>query len=166
MLFKNFVEVCFFNHSVTAGCLSYLADSNLSFACNFVKLTGNILYVCVFYSHVTVATAFWQFMQKWKCYVMWHHVHTQSASRSGQKTMPVPHQSVFYRLDALPAAQPTVSKHWRHFTGSLHITWHHVLLSKVHTTYYLTLMAIMHVSYCCLQCFDAVGWVAGRASGL
>ena len=30
--------------------------------------------------------------------------------------MPVPHHSVFYRLDALPAAQPTVSKHWRqHF---------------------------------------------------
>jgi len=26
-------------------------------------------------------------------------------------TMPVPHHSVFYRPDALPAAQPTVSKH-------------------------------------------------------
>ena len=26
-------------------------------------------------------------------------------------TMPAPHQSVFYRLDALPATQPTVSKH-------------------------------------------------------
>ena len=25
--------------------------------------------------------------------------------------MPVPRHSVFYRLDALPAAQPTVSKH-------------------------------------------------------
>ena len=28
--------------------------------------------------------------------------------------MPAPHCSVFYRPDALPAAQPTVSKHWRH----------------------------------------------------
>ena len=37
----------------------------------------------------------------------------KSAPRSSQKTMPVPHHSVFYRLDALPAAQPTVSKHWR-----------------------------------------------------
>jgi len=30
-----------------------------------------------------------------------------------QITMPVPHHSVFYRPDALPAAQPTASKHWR-----------------------------------------------------
>jgi len=30
-----------------------------------------------------------------------------------QITMPAPHHSVFYRLDALPATQPTVSKHWR-----------------------------------------------------
>ena len=24
----------------------------------------------------------------------------------------------------------------------------------------------VHVTYLCLQCFDAVGWAAGRASGL
>ena len=35
----------------------------------------------------------------------------KSASRSRQITTPTPHHSVFYRLDALPAAQPTVSKH-------------------------------------------------------
>ena len=38
----------------------------------------------------------------------------KSAPRTRQITMPAPHSSVFYRLDALPAAQPTVSKHWRH----------------------------------------------------
>ena len=38
----------------------------------------------------------------------------KSAPRSRQITMPAPQRSVFYRLDALPAAQPTVSKHWRH----------------------------------------------------
>ena len=38
----------------------------------------------------------------------------KSAPRSRQVTMPVPHHSVFYRPDALPAAQPTASKHWRH----------------------------------------------------
>ena len=43
----------------------------------------------------------------------------KSAPRSRQITMPAPHHSVFYRPDALPAAQPTVSKHWRH--------WLHVL---------------------------------------
>ena len=39
----------------------------------------------------------------------------KSAPRSRQITMPAPHHSVFYRPDALPAAQPTVSEHWRHF---------------------------------------------------
>ena len=38
----------------------------------------------------------------------------KSATRSRQITMPVPHHSVFYRPDALPATQPTASKHWRH----------------------------------------------------
>ena len=38
----------------------------------------------------------------------------KSASRSRQITMPVPHHSkFFYRPDALPATQPTASKHWR-----------------------------------------------------
>jgi len=40
----------------------------------------------------------------------------KSAYRSRQITMPAPHHSVFYRPDALPAAQPAVSKHWRHNT--------------------------------------------------
>jgi len=38
----------------------------------------------------------------------------KSAPRSRQITTPTPQQSVFYRPDALPAAQPTASKHWRH----------------------------------------------------
>jgi len=37
----------------------------------------------------------------------------KSAPCSRQITMPAPHQSAFYRPDALPAAQPTVSEHWR-----------------------------------------------------
>ena len=35
------------------------------------------------------------------------------APRSRQITMPVSQHSVFCRLDALPAIQPTASKHWR-----------------------------------------------------
>ena len=37
----------------------------------------------------------------------------KSAHCSRKITMPTPHRSVVYRLDALPAAQPTASKHWR-----------------------------------------------------
>ena len=39
----------------------------------------------------------------------------KSAPRSRQITTPATHHSVFYRPDALPAAQPTASKHWRQF---------------------------------------------------
>ena len=39
----------------------------------------------------------------------------KSAPRSRQITTPAPHHSVFYRPDALPGAQPTASKHWRHY---------------------------------------------------
>ena len=37
----------------------------------------------------------------------------KSAPRSRQITTPTRHHSVFYRPDALPAVQPTVSEHWR-----------------------------------------------------
>ena len=42
----------------------------------------------------------------------WHQLGIcKSAPRSRQITMPAPHHSVFYRPDALPASQPTQSKH-------------------------------------------------------
>ena len=47
----------------------------------------------------------------------WHQMAIymyKSAPRSRQITTPAPHHSVFYRPDALPAAQPTASKLWRH----------------------------------------------------
>jgi len=37
----------------------------------------------------------------------------KSAPRSRQISMPAPHRSVFLQVDALPATQPTASKHWR-----------------------------------------------------
>jgi len=44
----------------------------------------------------------------------WHQLGIcKSAPRYRQITTPAPHHSVFYRPDALPAAQPTASKHWR-----------------------------------------------------
>jgi len=42
----------------------------------------------------------------------WHQLgHMQICTRCRQITMPAPHHSVFYRPDALSAAQPTASKH-------------------------------------------------------
>jgi len=45
------------------------------------------------------------------------------APRSRQITMPLPHHSVFYRPDALPATQPTASKHWRHYLPEVWWKW-------------------------------------------
>ena len=47
----------------------------------------------------------------------------KSAPRSSQITMPVPHHSIFYRPDALPAAQPTASKHWRQKAAPIICSW-------------------------------------------
>jgi len=44
----------------------------------------------------------------------------KSAPCSRQTTTPAPHHSVFYRPDALPAAEPTAPKHWRHYI-TLHL---------------------------------------------
>jgi len=35
-----------------------------------------------------------------------------------QITTPAPYFSVFFRLDPLPAAQPTASKHWRQWNAT------------------------------------------------
>ena len=42
----------------------------------------------------------------------WHQLgHMQACTLLQTDTTPAPHHSVFYRPDALPAAQPTASKH-------------------------------------------------------
>ena len=46
----------------------------------------------------------------------------KSAPRSRQITMPAPHHSVFYTPDALPAGQPTASKHQRPVNHTDHVT--------------------------------------------
>ena len=54
----------------------------------------------------------------------------KSAPRSRQITTPAPHHSVFYRPDALPAAQPTASKHWRHTVVNKKISAAQQILNK------------------------------------
>jgi len=58
----------------------------------------------------------------------------KSAPSSRQITMPAPHHSVFYRPDALPATQPTVSKHWRlcyHVKYKINSSVLYVILQKI-----------------------------------
>ena len=68
----------------------------------------------------------------------------KSAPCSGQITMPAPHHSVFYRPDALPAAQPTASKHWRstrHNNNNNNNKWRR-MRSKVHSSLIFVLFCI------------------------
>jgi len=46
---------------------------------------------------------------EWQCHQLGH----MQVCTSLQTTTPAPHHSVFYRPDALPATQPTASKHWQ-----------------------------------------------------
>ena len=45
----------------------------------------------------------------------------KSETRSRQTTTPAPHHWVCYRPDALPAAQPTASKHWKHTNNTINL---------------------------------------------
>ena len=137
----------------------------------------------------------------------------KSAPRSRQITMPAPHNSFFYRPDALPATQLTASKHWRQnkqrkkfrrttvdelslalesimtaLDQDISVWFRCYIQQRPHQSpcytgmsYHITtaimfwFLTITDISYIallisatkiCLQCFDAVGWAAGRASGL
>jgi len=53
----------------------------------------------------------------------WHQLGIcKSAPHCRQITMPAPHHSVFYRPDALPAAQPTASRQYHSFEYHSHKT--------------------------------------------
>ena len=58
---------------------------------------------------------------EWQWHLLGHMQVCTSLRR--QTTTPAPHHSVFYRPDALPAAQPTVSKHWRKATDTIFCWW-------------------------------------------
>jgi len=63
----------------------------------------------------------------------------KSAPRYRQITTSAPHHSVFYRPDALPATQPTASKHWRQkrfYSSACKI--------RSHVSVYLLMYLFMH----------------------
>jgi len=75
----------------------------------------------------------------------------KSAHCSRQITTPAPHHSVFYRPDALPAAQPTVSKHWRHKRNkitNLCRLWHYMLSNSRSTAVEMLVSADVHCRMC------------------
>ena len=79
------------------------------------------------------------------------------APRYSQITTPVPHHSVFYRLDALPAAQPTASKHSA--STSSEIPW-------VHRAVQSRPMQHTAVGSRCRQSVPRRGWVANSLQPL
>ena len=64
---------------------------------------------------------------------------SKSAPRSRQITMPAPHHSVFYWPDALPATQPTASKHWRQNDDNS-------IIIIIITTFYSRVVAKGHIA--------------------
>ena len=91
----------------------------------------------------------------------------KSASRSIQITMPVPHHSkVFYTPDALPAAQPTASKHWRQrWNNILILNLCYFVLLKIETISLLFLFSFvtqfsMLICYTLMVCWFWSVWPA------
>ena len=75
----------------------------------------------------------------------------KSAPRSRQITTPVPHHWVFYRLDALPAAQPTPSRHWRQPERRLWLL-RIFQFSVHHPALYVSACRLLHVAV--VACLD------------
>ena len=67
----------------------------------------------------------------------------KSAPRSRQITTPAPHySSFFYRPDALPAAQPTVSKHWRKYDNWIILQYYNIRYDLI----YRAITVVVHIS--------------------
>ena len=89
----------------------------------------------------------WASTSEWQ----WHQLShiCKSAPRSTQTATPSPQQCVFYTLDALPAAQPTASKH-------IHKHTHTYIYIYCHTGYTETCMEA--VSICHLENHEIAVW--------
>jgi len=99
---------------VVKACLS-LSHGNADVGC----ISGCILHIrlTTWVSRHQKGKPFWILLKQEM--TGWHWTICKSfAPHSIQITMPVPQYSIFYGLDALPDAQPTVSKHWGH-TGCI-----------------------------------------------
>jgi len=87
------------------------------------------------------------------------------ASPSRLTSAHLQHTPIFYRLDALPAAQPTVSKQVLLYNG-------HKTVMRVYVNWTCACEAVLKLVLLyvfmslCLQCFDTVGWASGIASSL
>ena len=66
---------------------------------------------------------------------------------SRQTTMPVPHHSDFYKPDALPAAQPTTSKHWRQYNNTSKMMKYLSVMCSLHLVTWTCLCAMWHFFY-------------------
>ena len=118
------------------SCFSSLAASD--FACSTLRSAAVIFaskssFICHHSTHPfthTHLTALFPGLRRWagtrKVKPIWILLKQETVSGSGiswtvcksapgsrQITTPALHHSIFYRPNALPAAQPTVSKHWR-----------------------------------------------------
>jgi len=75
----------------------------------------------------------------------------KSAFHSRHTTMPAPHYSVFYRPDALAAAQPTASKCWRQWEMKFSegIAVNNVIICLLSCQMLLTILACLLAPRCC-----------------
>jgi len=120
-------------------------------------------------THIRLTAFFWDYLgERWagtrKVKPIWILLKQETVSGSGiswaicksaSPLAPDPHHSVFYRPDALPAAQPTASKHWRPLLIKYHknkyIRPHSVRSKFMWPTRYAAAVANDRYLICCLH---------------
>ena len=135
-MFTNVFWSWEYRHVTT--CLMKFADSEWNVAYNYKRLTAlcpglpgsagtrEVKPIWILLKQETVSGISWAICKSAPC--------------SRQITMLAPHRSVFYRPDALPATQPTVSKHWRQLINRIIywiITANFSYYSAYHSLYFL-----------------------------
>ena len=89
----------------------------------------------------------------------WHQLgHTQVCTLLQTDTTPAPHHSVFYRPDALPAAQPTANNFYkiRRIFYSI-AEEHYLLVSRFDSTWYITITNTTEQNtQCSRQCREQI----------
>jgi len=80
----------------------------------------------------------------------------KSAPRPRQITMPASYHSVFYRPDALPATQPTVSKHLLVCCFSSLAILQSIVWQQTHIQVWLFLASRLAISFCICPFFAAI----------
>jgi len=103
-------SVCMIKHSVGIHSLSFLIIST-TFILLLLRPFNGLFSRTTWVNRQQKGKPFWILLEQEMTGWQWHQLDHMQSNCTLLQTTPVRHHSDFYRPDALPAAQPTASKH-------------------------------------------------------